>query len=324
MIAATYTMSEPLDLGVEDVPDLNMELKKKKKKKKAMDLDMNSDQSLAKQADTLSVGAAREAEPTGDEELALDADEFALPTKKKKKKKSDKPKTEEGVEAEGADDEEFGLPMKKKKKKRSDATGDNAVVDVEDTPATKSVSSGQATMKPNFVEEGSFQHTAEANYKYEDLLKRVYDTLKARNPDYVAGERRRFVMKPPEVVRVSARKTAFANFTEIVKLMHRQQDHVMAFMLAELGTTGTLDGNQQLVVKARFQQKQIENVLRRYIREYVTCHTCKSPNTILTKEDRLFYLTCETCLARCTVAPIKSGYVAFTGRRSAQRRAAGM
>ena len=70
---------------------------------------------------------------------------------------------------------------------------------------------------------------------------------------------------------------------DVARRMHRQQDHVLTFMLAELGTTGTLDGNNKLVVKGRFQQKQIENVLRRYIREYVTCHTCRSPNTILTK-----------------------------------------
>lgn len=291
-----------------EATEFNPELKKKKKKK-AMDLDGE----LAEQTTELNVGDKAAA---GTEDLALDDNEFELPLKKKKKKDT-APKTED---AEGLlNDEEFSLPMKKKKKKKSAVTS----VDVDMETGTADDAGATSSAKPIPVEEGALEDTPEAEYKYEDLLTRVYDTLKARNPDYVAGERRRFVMKPPEVVRVSARKTAFANFTEIVKLMHRQQDHVMAFMLAELGTTGTLDGNQQLVVKARFQQKQIENVLRRYIREYVTCHTCRSPNTILTKEDRLFYLTCETCHARCTVAPIKSGYVAFTGRRSAQRRAAG-
>lgn len=29
--------------------------------------------------------------------------------------------------------------------------------------------------------------------------------------------------------------------------------------------SGSIDGNNQLVIKGRFQQKQIENVLRRYI-----------------------------------------------------------
>ena len=38
-----------------------------------------------------------------------------------------------------------------------------------------------------------------------------------------------------QVVRVGAKKTAFANFTEIAKIMHRQQKHLLAFLFAELG-----------------------------------------------------------------------------------------
>lgn len=47
--------------------------------------------------------------------------------------------------------------------------------------------------------------------------------------------------------------------------MHRQPDHVIQFLFAELGTTGSVDGSQRLVIKGRFQPKQLENVLRRYI-----------------------------------------------------------
>ena len=47
--------------------------------------------------------------------------------------------------------------------------------------------------------------------------------------------------------------------------MHRQPEHVIQFLFAELGTSGSVDGSKRLVIKGRFQQKQIENVLRRYI-----------------------------------------------------------
>jgi translation initiation factor 2 subunit 2 len=36
-----------------------------------------------------------------------------------------------------------------------------------------------------------------------------------------------------------------------------------------MGTTGSVDGSSRLVIKGRFQQKQVENVLRRYIGELV-------------------------------------------------------
>lgn len=50
--------------------------------------------------------------------------------------------------------------------------------------------------------------------------------------------------------------------------MHRQPEHVMAFLLAELGTSGSLDGQQRLVVKGRFLPKVFEGVLRRYVSKY--------------------------------------------------------
>lgn len=298
-------MSE-LDMGFDPT------LTKKKKKKKTLDLDLE-DTTTATEA----VAGALEEEAAVDAELDLGS----LSLKKKKSKK-----TAEQAEGGGADDGfggddfEFELPKKKKKKKKFAQVVEGEEDLAEVTPLA--VESEQAEAPEELSGQGETMEE-EPDLNYKELLDRVYETLKARNPDFVAGEKKKFVMKPPEVVRISARKTAFANFTDIVKLMHRQQDHVLSFMLAELGTTGTLDGNNKLVVKGRFQQKQIENVLRRYIREYVTCHTCRSPNTILTKEDRLFYLTCETCNARCTVAAIKSGFVAFTGKRSAVRRAAG-
>lgn len=50
--------------------------------------------------------------------------------------------------------------------------------------------------------------------------------------------------------------------------MHRQPEHVMTFLLAEMGTSGSLDGQQRLVVKGRFAPKNFEGILRRYISKF--------------------------------------------------------
>lgn len=52
----------------------------------------------------------------------------------------------------------------------------------------------------------------------------------------------------------------------VLSRLHRSQKHVLDFLLSELGTSGSIDGCSQLIIKGRFQQKQIENVLRRYIK----------------------------------------------------------
>src|SRR5260370_14077047 len=92
-------------------------------------------------------------------------------------------------------------------------------------------------------------------------------TLQAQNPDLSSGARKRYTIVPPSVHREGNKKTIFANIAEICKRMHRQPEHVIQFIFAELGTTGSVDGEKRLVIKGRFEPKQIENVLTHYIVE---------------------------------------------------------
>lgn len=39
--------------------------------------------------------------------------------------------------------------------------------------------------------------------------------MREKNPDMVAGKKQKFVMRPPQVVRIGTKKTSFANFTEV-------------------------------------------------------------------------------------------------------------
>ncbi|CAK9868395.1 unnamed protein product [Sphagnum jensenii] len=258
------------------------------------------------------------------------------PTKKKKKKKKvriqDDEETGENIEkvtekvetlavADGMDSAFLGLKKKKKKKpthqlnqfdgwlttdeveEQEIGEGEGEEDEVDNTEAEAIV------LGVHYPWEGS-----DRDYKYEELLGRVFNILRENNPE-LAGEKRRTVMRPPQVLREGTKKTVFANFMDLCKTMHRQPEHVMAFLLAELGTSGSLDGQQRLVVKGRFAPKVFEGILRRYVNEYVMCNGCKSPDTILTKENRLFFLRCEQCGCSRSVAPIKAGFVARVGRR---------
>jgi len=139
--------------------------------------------------------------------------------------------------------------------------------------------------------------------------------LNENNPDLVKTKRHRYVMKPPEVFRDGTKKTVWVNFADLCKTMHRPTDHVLAYSLAELGTSGSLDGKERLVIKGRFQPKQIESVVRHYVAEYVSCRTCKSPDTLLKKENRLYFIQCKACGSSRSVAQIKQGFVAQVGKR---------
>uniref|UniRef100_A0A3B3Y9I9 Eukaryotic translation initiation factor 2 subunit 2 n=1 Tax=Poecilia mexicana TaxID=48701 RepID=A0A3B3Y9I9_9TELE len=291
--------------------DPNM-TKKKKKKKKPFMLDEEGGEGVGgEEAKEVEV---KEAEPEVGEDKEVDVDEDE--GRKKGLKEGCFTFHREQTEAPEEDNLDLMLPSKKKKSKKVDfdegeaLEKDDALED-DDSKNNDGISFISST--------GPAWAGTERDYTYDELLNRVFNIMREKNPDMVAGEKRKFVMKPPQVVRVGTKKTSFVNFTDICKLLHRQPKHLLAFLLAELGTSGSIDGNNQLVIKGRFQQKQIENVLRRYIKEYVTCHTCRSPETILQKDTRLYFLQCETCHSRCSVASIKTGFQAVTGKRAQLR-----
>lgn len=248
------------------------------------------------------------------------------PTKKKKKKKpviqdvghDTTNKLAENVEnlsiPEGVENAFFGLKKKKKPVETNPLDDENIdnEEDLEDENLVVEDEEGDGIiLQQQYPWEGS-----DRDYDYEELLSRVFHILRENNPE-LAGDRRRTVMRPPQVLREGTKKTVFVNFMDLCKTMHRQPEHVMTFLLAEMGTSGSLDGQQRLVIKGRFAPKNFEGILRRYINEYVICNGCKSPDTILSKENRLFFLRCEQCGSGRSVAPIKAGFVARVGRRKA-------
>ena len=126
-------------------------------------------------------------------------------------------------------------------------------------------------------------------------------------------------------MRIGTTKIVWVNFPEICKLMQRNPEHVFAYFLAELGTTGSIDGNQRFVMKGRFVPKYIESLLKRYIAEYVSCQMCRSTDTVLTRDSvtRLYFIKCTSCGSTRSVASIQKGFhVVKRGERRAARNKA--
>lgn len=224
-----------------------------------------------------------------------------------------------------ADDEEKELAemldlskKKKKKKKKTDKKEASGA-----SPADDNVRFAE---QRRLIAELEAAHDKEedsldrkADYTYEDMLDRVMGILHAQNPNLI--EKKRRTMKPPQLTRVGTKKTLWVNFQEICTMMQRSPQHVFQFFMAELGTEGSIDGNQRLVIRGKYVPKYIESLLRKYIVSYVTCEMCRSPNTELTRDPatRLNFCKCHDCGSSRSVANISSGYHAVS---RADRRAA--
>ncbi|KZZ91875.1 eukaryotic translation initiation factor 2 beta subunit [Ascosphaera apis ARSEF 7405] len=270
---------------------------------------------------------------TQDPEVEEVTELFKGLTKKKKSSSKKSKSADDDADGAAAADTEAGadsldLSKMKKKKKKSKKEGTDFETKLAEAGLTEQQAAQVADEKPPSPEEiaddlenarGIWAHDATTAIPYNFLVTRFYSLVSNNHPDLLLSGSKSYKIPPPQCLREGNRRTIFANIADICKRMKRSEEHVMQFLFAELGTSGSVDGAGRLVIKGRFQQKQIENVLRRYIVEYVTCKTCRSPDTELNKgENRLYFVTCNSCGSRRSVAAIKYGFRGQVGRRKRQ------
>lgn len=176
----------------------------------------------------------------------------------------------------------------KKKKRRKQRT--NEFDDINDTERKATVNEGD-------------------DYTYEFLLDRLFSKLHNSNPE-LTQKRDKLHLKPVEVAREGTKKTVFSNFASFCKELHRDKEHLMSFILSELCTDGSIDGNERLIIRGKYPPSAIEKIVRNYINQYVICSGCKSLDTFIDKEktNRLVFLRCNVCQASISIKPITNGY----------------
>ncbi|MBP2133805.1 translation initiation factor 2 subunit 2 [Methanomicrobium sp. W14] len=123
---------------------------------------------------------------------------------------------------------------------------------------------------------------------YESLLKQAYSNITEKS-----GDEGRFSV-PDAKVYIEGKTTVIENFSDIVSTLRREPDHVMKYLLGELGTAGKIDGSRA-IFNGKFDKSQITNLIGKYTEDYVICSECGKPDTRLVKEGRTLTLRCDAC-----------------------------
>ncbi|NYT07254.1 MAG: translation initiation factor IF-2 subunit beta [Methanomicrobiales archaeon] len=123
---------------------------------------------------------------------------------------------------------------------------------------------------------------------YEALLKKAYANVTVQSEST-----ERFTV-PEAKVYIEGKTTVLENFAEIADVVRRDQDHLMKFLLGELGTAGKIDGNRA-IFNGKFEQNLINGLIKSYVDDYVICSECGRPDTRLVKDDRILLLRCDAC-----------------------------
>lgn len=103
----------------------------------------------------------------------------------------------------------------------------------------------------------------------------------------------RFVI-PALKVFIEGKTTIFDNFDVICDYINREQEHVIKFLLNELGTAGKIVGDR-VIFQGRFSREEVERQIQRYMDEYVLCWECKKPDSHFEKLERVWVLKCDAC-----------------------------
>ena len=134
-----------------------------------------------------------------------------------------------------------------------------------------------------------------AKTEYEHLLKRIQDKLS----DTKKQEKARFELPRVDVM-WEGQKTFLRNFAELPKVLRREPDKVLQYLAKEFAVPAERMGDKAMFIGKR-DPDDFTRLFQIYVKDYVECPTCRSPDTKVIKENRISFLICEACGAKSTM-----------------------
>jgi translation initiation factor 2 subunit 2 len=131
--------------------------------------------------------------------------------------------------------------------------------------------------------------------EYENLLKRIKENL----GDTSKESSTRFELPVVDVM-WEGQKTFLRNFSEFPKILRRDSDKVLQYLSKEFAVPAERLGEKAMFIGRR-DPDDFTRLFQIYVKDYLECPTCKSPDTKILKENRISFLICEACGAKSTL-----------------------
>lgn len=131
--------------------------------------------------------------------------------------------------------------------------------------------------------------------EYETMLGRIRDRMGRADKDPGA----RFELPIVDVM-WEGQKTFLRNFSEFPKVLRRDPDKVLQYLSKEFAVPAERLGDKAMFIGKRAPD-DFTRLFQIYVKDYLECPTCKSPDTKIQKENRISFLICEACGAKSTL-----------------------
>ena len=130
---------------------------------------------------------------------------------------------------------------------------------------------------------------------YEMLLSRLRDKL----GNTTKKQASRLELPTPQIIWVGQR-TIFRNFMDFPKALNRHPEKLLLYLNKELASAGYIAG-ERVIFLGRKEPSSFGALIDRYVKDYVICPVCGSPDTRTEKSKKLGFLLCEACGAKSSI-----------------------
>ncbi len=130
---------------------------------------------------------------------------------------------------------------------------------------------------------------------YEALLSRLRDKL----GNTTKKQASRLELPTPQIIWVGQR-TIFRNFMDFPKALNRDPEKLLLYLNKELASAGYIAG-ERVIFLGRKEPSSFGALIDRYVKDYVICPVCGSPDTRTEKSKKLGILLCEACGAKSSI-----------------------
>src|SRR4026208_541206 len=130
---------------------------------------------------------------------------------------------------------------------------------------------------------------------YESLLNRIQGNLSHSSKKDSA----RLEVPTPHIIWIGQR-TIFRNFIEFPKALRRDPEKLLLYLNKELASAGYIAG-ERVIFLGRKEPSSFGALIDRYVKDYVICPVCGSPDTRTEKNKKVGFLLCEACGAKSSI-----------------------
>lgn len=130
---------------------------------------------------------------------------------------------------------------------------------------------------------------------YENLLKKLQSEAVSQTKKTAS----RIELPTPQIMWVG-NKTIFRNFMDFPKVLRRDPEKVLLYLAKEFGSAAYIAGEKGVFVGKK-EPSAFMSLFERYMKDYVMCPVCSSPDTKIERVKRLSFLVCEACGAKSSI-----------------------